>query len=114
MFNQLLIARNKANARTFMYLVLVSGIGLTSCRARTKKACNDLVVEIHRGDSFEVAQSKLKECGFDVSFCRKQSLLYGIRWDRGFVVSTKYFISVKLDTENKVNEVTGGSGLVGP
>jgi hypothetical protein len=105
---------NNAKTYALLFLLLNCFTWLSSCSNRAKKDCAKQLAEIHKGVSLEVAQSRLKECGFKTTFDPEKGILYGDRMKEGNPISERTQVMVKVDSGKNVTEVSVARGFIGP
>jgi hypothetical protein len=69
---------------------------------------------IHQGVALEVAQSKLKECGFKTTLDPVKNILYADFVNAKRPVAMRTQVIVRFDSNRSVTEVRVSTGLIGP
>jgi hypothetical protein len=94
---------------------MLCSVWLSSCGERTKEDCaKHLGDRIRQGTSLEVAQAKLKECGFKTTLDSAKNILYADKIVEGKPVSERTQVVIKLDSDERVVDVRISSGLIAP
>ena len=103
---------DKKNGALLLCLPLC-GAWLSSCSQ--KKDCATTIQEdIRSGVSVEVAETKLKECGFKTTYDPAKNMLYGDKVKEGSPVAERTQVVITIDSEKKVTRVVASRGLIGP
>jgi hypothetical protein len=106
----------KTKTHALSLFLMLCWAWLSSCGDKSKEDCAEHIGEkIRKGVSLEVAQSKLKECGFKTSLDPAKKTLYADKLvDAGAPVWRRTQVNIKLDSDNRVKEVVLSGGLIGP
>src|ERR1700739_1013662 len=112
---------SKTKRSTPLLVLALCWVCLFSCGKTTKKDCaKHLRENIPPGASLDVAQDRLKECGFKttldpvVTRDPAKRTLYADMTIEGNPVSERTIVIVKLNSDERVVEMSVSSGLVGP
>ena len=106
---------NKKTIRTTFLILALGTTWLSSCRQNTTADCDKkLKDEIRPGVAFEVAEAKLKECGFKTIYDRQKNTLYGDRLKEGLPVAERTQVVIDIDTNGRVAQMRLSRGLIGP
>ena len=103
--------KNRSNP---LLLGMVCFASLLSCGHHSDDCTEHIGQTIHRGDSVEEAQSKLKDCGFKTTLDTEKSTLYGDKLEEGIPISKRTQVEIRFDPKKRVTEVTVGGGFIGP
>lgn len=105
---------SKTRTHALSLFLVLCWAWLSSYGEKTKEDCTKRIKEkIRQGVSLEVAQSKLRECGFKTSLDPAKRTLYADRLVEGAPISERTQVEIKLDSGNRVKEVVISSGLIG-
>lgn len=106
---------SKTKTHALSLLVILTLAWLSSCGEKAKEDCAEHIREtIRQGTPLQVAQDRLKQCGFRTTLDQTKSILYADRMKEGKPVSKRTQVIVKLDSERRVVEVRVSSGLIAP
>jgi hypothetical protein len=106
---------NNTKTHPLLFVLMLCLAWLSSCGEKTKDDCAKHIEEkIRQGASLEIAQAKLKECGFKIILDPAKNTLYADRMVEGNPVSERTQVIIKLDSNMRVVEVRVSSGLIAP
>jgi hypothetical protein len=96
-----------------MFLALL--LWQSACGGKSEQDCEKHIRnEIQPGLPLEIAEAKLRKCGFKTTLDPTKKILYGNKLVEGVPISERRQVLINLDSDNKVASVTVSTGLVGP
>jgi hypothetical protein len=106
---------NNTKTHPLLFVLMLCSLWLSSCGEKTKEDCAKHIEEkIRKGASFEVAQAKLKECGFKTTLEPAKNIVYADKVVEGKPVSERTQVIIRLDSDRRVVDVRVSTGLIAP